>query len=121
MDRRPRRAKSLLRDCLPSRFPLDIEYLILDLLDHRDISRMQRAIDWPVSKHYWRYRAPKAFVHELEDASKDDNYVDWEYLCLGVERLSERGSELTCRRRVFELLQGPRDVFRRRLKEGRTQ
>jgi hypothetical protein len=111
-----RRAKSPVQNCLLTRFPLDVQFIILDLLDHRDISKARRAIYWPMVQHYWRYRAPKAFAHELQDITENDHDVDWEYLCLGVEKLSEK-RPLRCRRKVFELLQGPRDVFYKLLKE----
>ncbi|RJE21285.1 hypothetical protein PHISCL_06381 [Aspergillus sclerotialis] len=116
-----RRPKNLLQDCLLSRLPLDIQYMILDLLNHRNFARMWRAIDLPVSKHYWQSRAPRDIIHELQDIPKDDNYVDWEYLCLGLERLLERNPMLQSHRRAFELLQEPRDISHKLLKEERMK
>lgn len=116
-----RRPKDLLRNSLLSRFPLDIQHMILDLLDHRDFARMWRAIDWPVGKYYWRRRAPKDIIYELRDIRKNDDYVDWEYLCLGLGRLLKTGQALIARRRALDLLQGPRDIFHKLLKEERMK
>lgn len=119
-----RHKKPLLQNCLPTRFPLDIQYIILDLLDRRELARVKKVMHWPIGEHYWRHRAPRTLLYELRDVPKDDNRVNWEYLCLGAEKLLAFNQQLTSRVKVFDLLLGPRKVFRRLLREegliGRT-
>jgi hypothetical protein len=72
--------------CVLSRLPLDIQYMLLNILDYTDMFKIQQAVRWPVDNTYWYARAPRTIVFELRDISKDDP-VDWEYLCLKAEKM----------------------------------
>lgn len=105
--------------CSLSCLPLEVQYLIIDQLDSHDVPKLRKAVRWPISCRYWRSRAPKELIHELWDVPIDDPMVDWEYLCLNAERLSESRyySTLLRRRKILVRFQKPRVVFRELLRK----
>lgn len=57
--------------------PLEIIYLIADLLDAADARKMLKAFGEELSPHYWRKRIPDWFI-EVEEV--DPGSIDWPYL-----------------------------------------
>lgn len=111
---RPRYSCPLIQ-CFLSRLPLDIQYIILDLLDYNDIFNMQQALEWPVGDSYWRSRVPKILFFELEDVEEEG--LDWEYLCPRLEQLLASFDPLKNRQRIMRVLQGTKNIFLRNLRE----
>lgn len=91
-DRRRRRKSRIRRRPLLQRqrgkgqcLPIELCYLILDLLDHSDVKNCLKALEWSIPESYWRQQIG-GLVFEHEDVPATVS-LDWEFLCLGAERL----------------------------------
>ncbi|KAK2761588.1 hypothetical protein FQN54_001416 [Arachnomyces sp. PD_36] len=91
--------------------PLDIQWMILDLLEYNDIPSLLRALGWVLPDVYWERRLPKNLIFELEDLKKDESEFDWQFLCLGVEKLLRTSPELLNRQRLFPILAKMSELF----------
>ncbi|PTU23962.1 hypothetical protein P175DRAFT_014360 [Aspergillus ochraceoroseus IBT 24754] len=68
------------------RMPMDLQMLVVDHLhEPRDILALGLAFRWRLPETYWRARFPKHLVFEY--AALHAVELDWEYLCLGAEKL----------------------------------
>lgn len=92
--------------------PADIQWLIVDQLEYRDIPRILRAFGWVLSDWYWSQRFPKDLIFEVEDLKKTDKVAfDWPFLCLGVEKLLWRSPGLLNRQRLLPVLRKTKKLF----------
>lgn len=96
----------------PHNLPLDIQWLILDLLEYTDIPHLLRAFGWMLPDFYWARRLPKSLIFELGDLNKDISEFDWQFLCLGVEKLLRTSPEMLNRQRLFPVLDKTIELFR---------
>lgn len=91
--------------------PLDIKYIILDLLNHADIRNALVALGWRIPDQYWRRRFPKDIIWEIEELTAPSTDVVWEYLCLEAELLLESLHGLMNRQRIIQVLRGTKSLF----------
>jgi hypothetical protein len=87
-----------------SSLPVDILFLVLDLLHHRDIRAALDATGWHVQASYWRARLRQGLIFEL-DAVGPDAHLDWQFLCLEMEQLMEESYGLLNRQRIHNALE----------------
>ena len=88
---------------------LDIKYLIVDHLSHKDIRNVLAALGWQIPDQYWRSRISKDIVSEIEELDSTAD-VAWQVLCLRAEQLLEKlawTAELTMDILSFERNQEP--------------
>ncbi|KAL1964720.1 hypothetical protein VTN77DRAFT_6746 [Rasamsonia byssochlamydoides] len=111
--------------------PLDIQYLVLDQLDGRDIAALHAAFTgrfkWRVSDLYWSRRAPRALIYEIQDlldnppdnsnnkSADIDIEIDWEYLCLHAEELVRTSEDVRNRQRLMRMIESTQKVFHQML------
>ena len=62
-----------------------------------------------LSDCYWTKRLPADLVFEVDHAVKVNAEFDWQFLCLGVEKL-QRSPELINRRRLLPVLKKAMDL-----------
>lgn len=90
--------------------PTDVQWLIVDQLEYR--ARILRAFGWVLSDSYWSKRSPKDLIFEVDDLEKTDNVeFDWQFLCLGVEKLLQRSPGLLNRQRLLPVLRRTKTLF----------
>lgn len=90
--------------------PADIQWLIMGYLDYKSIPCALRAFGWILSDKYWYQRLPRGrLIFEVEDI--EFGKVDWQFLCLGVEKLLKWSPELLNRQRVLLLLHKAKKLF----------
>ena len=107
--------------CVMTRLPPEIQYMFLDLLDYKDISKVRKAVRWPTDDAYWCTRAPRTILFELQDVPKDSS-VDWEYLCLQAEKLlEEQAGKLLNRQRLLKHVEDITEIFRKELMAERKR
>ncbi|KAL2215039.1 hypothetical protein M432DRAFT_679170 [Thermoascus aurantiacus ATCC 26904] len=100
--------------------PFELRYLILDHLGPADIRNAFRAFGWRVPRGYFRRRFPQDIIFEIEELSKSDlKKIDWEFLCLEMEKLMESSPGLLNRQRIFRILEDTKAVFLDRI-EGQN-
>ncbi|PWY75992.1 hypothetical protein BO94DRAFT_473940 [Aspergillus sclerotioniger CBS 115572] len=94
---------ALTTQCRLHTLPMELQYMIMDLLDCHDVCAMLRGINWDVGTGYWKHRLHRLSFDEIK--SIQDEELDWRWLCLRLELLesSPTGGE---RRRFFEVLRG---------------
>jgi hypothetical protein len=92
-------------------FPCEIQWMILDLLDYKNIPKTLRAFGWVLSDIYWSRRFPKDLVFETDDLMGEQPEIDWQFLTLGVEKLLHCSPGLLNRRRLLPVLKKARDLF----------
>ena len=80
--------------------PLDIQWLILDLLNHRDAKSLLRAFEWRVHHQYWQRRFPKALRLDIQDSDLTA-IQHWTQFCLQAEAMLESGEGLMNRGRIL--------------------
>ncbi|KAK2764996.1 hypothetical protein FQN54_008695 [Arachnomyces sp. PD_36] len=102
------------------RLPLDIQYMIVDYItEWRDSKNALSVFRWNLPDSYWKHRALgyQSTISELEAVICRDQVqcVDWQYLCIGLERLLATSASLLKRRRVISFLEEVRDDFQRAL------
>lgn len=103
-------SSSAYRD--PLGLPLDVEFLILDNLDYKDIRSVLLAFGWQIPDSYWRTRYPRDIIHELEEMRvSSSTEIDWKSLCLTTEEMLETVPELQNRQRIFRILRGTKELF----------
>ncbi|KAL4900780.1 hypothetical protein BDW74DRAFT_182368 [Aspergillus multicolor] len=71
-----------------SRLPPELLCLTAGFLASKDIVAVQDAMGLYLGDSFWRARIP-AFYHEVRE--ERSRKLDWQYLCLGLERLSLPG------------------------------
>ncbi|KAI9373929.1 hypothetical protein BJX61DRAFT_500927 [Aspergillus egyptiacus] len=85
-----------------SRLPPEILLLIANLLPSTDAAAVQKAVGSYLGDTYWRSRIPDMF-YEVQDLSTES--LNWEYLCLGLERLkSSWDIYYPCRKEAWDTL-----------------
>lgn len=98
----------------PSKLPLDIRLLIIDLLTDIDIRNALKAFGWIIPDAYWKARLPTKIVFEL-DKINDNTTVDWKSLCLKLEEMLRILPELRNRQRILRVLETTKKIFEERL------
>ena len=94
--------------------PLDIIHHIFDHLRVTDIESILIATQWQVPSFYWRSRFPRKLIFEIEElTSAEMENVNWQVLCLEVEKLieGETSRGLQNRRRIYRILEGTKELF----------
>lgn len=98
--------------------PLDVLFQIMDCLHATEIESFLTATPWHAPDSYWRSRFPRRFIPEADEliTSQAEN-VDWQLLCLEVEKLIENDSSLgiQSRQRIFRILEVTKNLFQSRL------
>lgn len=109
-----------------SHLPLEVLYMILDMLSCSDLSFLFQVVEMTVPDRYWQSRAPRSLIFELSD-TKTTEECDWEYLCLQIENLVKDSATATSgpleklqyalsgRRRMMGILQETTATFLREL------
>jgi hypothetical protein len=108
--RRTRARRMVFLDVGYERFGLltEIKWLIVDCLDYKTIPHALRAFGWILPDSYW-YQRLSGLIFEVEDVKFEN--VDWQFLCLEVEKFLEFSPELKNRQRVMRLLQKAKNIF----------
>ncbi|KAB8274779.1 hypothetical protein BDV30DRAFT_237416 [Aspergillus minisclerotigenes] len=81
--------------------PVEILYLVMDYLSTDDLENVQTSMKYYLGDTYWRARVPIKLFHEVR--SIWDETLDWQFLCLQLEWLSET-PDLAFRRYIVERL-----------------
>jgi hypothetical protein len=89
--------------------PLDLQFLILDLLCHSDISNLLQALEWRIPDSYWRSRI-HGFIFEMEGLASTVD-IDWQFFSLKAEQLLESSEGLRNRQRILQKLKGTKTAF----------
>lgn len=86
-----------------SNLPVELLHLILDLLEYREIKKLELALGTlnVADSRYWRQRASRNLV-EMDEVALFPN-VDWRYLCMASERI-RGGDDFEVRHRVLRIL-----------------
>ncbi|OJI97600.1 hypothetical protein ASPVEDRAFT_301237 [Aspergillus versicolor CBS 583.65] len=85
-----------------SRLPPEILLMIANLLPSTDTAAVQKAIGSYLGDIYWRSRIPDIF-YEARDLTTES--LNWEYLCLELERLKSRWAiYYSCRDDIWDSL-----------------
>jgi hypothetical protein len=98
------------RDAAPFNLPLDIRFLLLDILGGVDVQNAPIAFGWIIPDAYWKSRIPKDIVFELEEVDKTAA-TDWKSLCLKLEGLVNTLPELQNRQRILRVLERTKAIF----------
>jgi hypothetical protein len=101
---KPRFSPRFTQSCL-SDLPFDIKWMIIDLLDYKDILTIQKALYLYIEESYWRVRTSKMVIFEIQDVPPEK--LDWEFLCPKLEELASSGI-LHNRHRIVQILRGRR-------------
>jgi hypothetical protein len=112
---KPRLSPRFTQSCL-SDLPFDLKWMILDLLDHKDIFTIQSAIYLYIEESYWRLRTSKMVIFEIQDVPPEK--LDWEFLCPRLEELASSGI-LHNRHRIVQILRGTKNVFQKLGRDGK--
>ncbi|KAH8690558.1 hypothetical protein BGW36DRAFT_364129 [Talaromyces proteolyticus] len=91
--------------------PCEIQCMILDLMNYKEIPQLLRAFGWVLSNSYWYRRFPEDLVFEADDIMESNAEIDWQFLTLGVEKLLQCSFGLLNRRRLLTVLRQARDLF----------
>ncbi|PKY02118.1 hypothetical protein P168DRAFT_320679 [Aspergillus campestris IBT 28561] len=89
----------------PSRLsclPQEIYWPILDCLDWQSFVNLKKAVAWPSMGGYWRCRAALLLDEDLDPIPGPE--LDWEAICLELERLDEVDGVFCNRRRILRVL-----------------
>lgn len=100
-----------------SNLPVELLHLILDLLEYREIKKLESALGTfsIADSRYWRQRASRNLV-EMDEVALIPN-VDWRYLCMALERIWG-GEDFEARHRVLGILRDEiKPIFLQNLKE----
>ncbi|KAE8415305.1 hypothetical protein BDV36DRAFT_298164 [Aspergillus pseudocaelatus] len=81
--------------------PVEMLYLVVDYLSTDELERVQTAMKYYLGDAYWRARVPVKLFHEV--TSVWDETLDWQFLCLKLERLSQT-QDLAFRRNIIDQL-----------------
>lgn len=77
---------------------------ILDELHHSEVEAFLNATKIGVPQWYWRRRAPRDVIWELDCINEKTTPLDWQYLCLRAERMCEESLGLINRQRICSVL-----------------
>lgn len=88
---------------LVTSLPLEIKFMILDLLDHRTVGAMLITIPWEIPDSYWRIRLYNGILFEVRKLDPE-LILDWQLLCLKAEALCEKMRPLRTRQRIMNVL-----------------
>lgn len=100
-----------------SNLPVELLHLILDLLEYREIKKLESALGSFIiaDNRYWRQRASRNLV-EMDEVGLIPN-VDWRYLCMALERI-RGGEDFKARHRVLGILRDEmKPIFLQNLKK----
>lgn len=98
--------------------PLDILIQILDYLHTRDTENLLTATQWQLPDFYWRSRFPRKLIFEADELiSAEPENINWQFLCLEIEKLVDNESlhGLQNRKRIFRVLEGTKELFLSRM------
>ncbi|KAB8209733.1 hypothetical protein BDV34DRAFT_6958 [Aspergillus parasiticus] len=82
--------------------PVEILYMIANYLPSQAIANMEKAWGFRFGNTFWYSRIPTKIFHEVEDVADED--LDWQRLCLKLERRLEKSEALNTRRYLLECL-----------------
>ncbi|OKL55376.1 hypothetical protein UA08_09381 [Talaromyces atroroseus] len=85
-------------------FPQESLMTILDQLHHSEVEAFLIATKLHVPWPYWRRRAPRDIIWELNSINEKATPLDWQYLCLRAERMCEESLGLINRQRICRIL-----------------
>lgn len=93
---------------------------VLDQLHHDDVETYLNVTKHFVPVSYWKRRAPRDIIWEVDSIDERTTPLDWQYLCLRAERLCEESYGLINRSRICNIL---REVNERmsRLADGQSE
>lgn len=69
-----------------NRLPGEVLFLIADLLQSPEIVALQEGIGTYLGDAYWRSRIPMDLFHELRELADQGQTLDWQFLCLELEK-----------------------------------
>ncbi|KAE8418244.1 hypothetical protein BDV36DRAFT_295279 [Aspergillus pseudocaelatus] len=98
--RRPVRKR--VRQVKTCNLPVEILYMIAECLPSQAIANMERAWGFSFGNTFWYYRIPANIFHEVQDVAGED--LDWQRLCLKLERRLEKSEALNTRRYLLKCL-----------------
>ncbi|KAE8367560.1 hypothetical protein BDV27DRAFT_154850 [Aspergillus caelatus] len=81
--------------------PVEMLYPVVDYLSTDELESVQTAMKYYLGDAYWRARVPMKLFHEVR--SVWDETLDWQFLCLKLERLSQT-QDLAFRRYIIDQL-----------------
>ncbi|KAE8347879.1 hypothetical protein BDV24DRAFT_157359 [Aspergillus arachidicola] len=81
---------------------VEILYMIANYLPSQAIANMEKAWGFRFGNTFWYSRIPTKIFHEVEDVAEED--LDWQRLCLKLERRLEKSEALNTRRYLLECL-----------------
>ncbi|KAH8703912.1 hypothetical protein BGW36DRAFT_444468, partial [Talaromyces proteolyticus] len=107
--------------------PLDIAIQVVEitrLASATDTQNMLAAFGWRLPDSYWQSCCDMELIFEYGDLRKSNTAVDWQFLVLETEKLSEdddwcKRSGLRTRRRIFQFLPQIRSIFLDMLEQDR--
>ncbi|RAQ53404.1 hypothetical protein AFGD_001779 [Aspergillus flavus] len=82
--------------------PVEILYMIANCLPSQAIANMEKAWGFRFGNTFWYSRIPTKVFHEVEDVADED--LDWQRLCLKLERRLEKSGALNTRRYLLKCL-----------------
>ncbi|KAJ5811406.1 hypothetical protein N7474_007707 [Penicillium riverlandense] len=101
-----------------TRLPREVLYMILDYMDYSFLPILQSMFQSPFLDPYWRRRA-RPFLTEFEDIRDRD--LDWQFLCLKIEKLDAVDDAFHSRKRVVGILEEIKTGILKKLEEGDEQ
>ena len=105
--------------------PLEIAMMIVNVIYDNiyynqasiyDLRNMLTAFQWRLPNSYWQSRCKKYLIFEFDELIRNNQTVDWQFLCLRTEELFLKdgwydGGGLKNRGRILQLLQGLKKIF----------
>ncbi|EED15647.1 hypothetical protein TSTA_050850 [Talaromyces stipitatus ATCC 10500] len=81
---------------------------VLDELHHSEVESFLNSTEIAVPSSYWKRRAPRDIIWELDSIDENVTPLDWQYLCLRAERLCEESLGIINRSRICNILRDAR-------------
>lgn len=119
---------------IATKIPLDIALAIMDVVygngeDYyhlMDTHYLLSAFKWKLPESWWQKRCRRDLFFEVDDLVKNKTAVDWQSLCLGLNKLSikqGRGSAsgLVNRGRILGFSHGINDIFLKKVEKKKKK
>jgi hypothetical protein len=84
------------------KLPMELLYMIFDLLPSQTVANAEEALGVHSSNHFWSSRIPADIFFEVQDITEKE--VDWKTLCLRLEQCLESSEALRVRRYLLDCL-----------------
>lgn len=94
---------SRIKDSWGPFLPLEIRFMILDLLRHEDVGEMLSDTQWQIPDSYWRLRLHRGILFDIHKLDREIG-LDWQLLCLKSEAMVKTTRVLRNRRRIIDIL-----------------